>query len=167
MVARRGGSRRVHGAASGTMRGVSLPTPIAERVLDLVARIPPGRVMAYGDVAAYLAEADADAEADVRVEVAGESGEPEESGPGSRAEPVRLGPRQVGRIMALYGGGVPWWRVLRADGTHAPGLEEGLRKLRAEGTPLRAGGTRVDMARARWDGGAGGAGPDPRSSAAG
>lgn len=163
MVARRGGSRRVHGAGSGTMRGVSLPTPIAERVLDLVARIPPGRVMAYGDVAAYLADADT-AEA---AEVPGEPGESEEPGePGSPAEPVRLGPRQVGRIMALYGGGVPWWRVLRADGTHAPGLEEGLRKLRAEGAPLRAGGTRVDMARARWDGGAGGTGPDPRSSGA-
>ncbi|NUS57914.1 MAG: cysteine methyltransferase, partial [Streptomycetaceae bacterium] len=40
------------------MRGVSLPTPIAERVLDLVARIPPGRVMAYGDVAASLADSE-------------------------------------------------------------------------------------------------------------
>ncbi|NUU20897.1 MAG: hypothetical protein HOV68_05185 [Streptomycetaceae bacterium] len=55
--------------------------------------------------------------------------------------------------MSHFGGGVPWWRVLRADGTHAPGLaEEGLRRLRAEGTPMRAGGTRVDMAKARWDG---------------
>lgn len=163
MVARRGGLRRVHGAGSGTMRGVSLPTPIAERVLDLVARIPPGRVMAYGDVAACLADAEV---ADAPGEPA-DSEEPGEPGePGSPGEPVRLGPRQVGRIMALYGGGVPWWRVLRADGTHAPGLEEGLRKLRAEGAPLRAGGTRVDMARARWDGGAGGTGADPRSSAA-
>ena len=32
------------------MRGV-LPTPYAEQVLDLVARIPPGRVVTYGDVA--------------------------------------------------------------------------------------------------------------------
>ncbi|MGX1492446.1 alkylated DNA nucleotide flippase Atl1 [Streptomyces tendae] len=24
------------------------------------------------------------------------------------------GPRQVGRVMALYGGAVPWWRVVRA-----------------------------------------------------
>ena len=30
--------------------------PIAERVLDLVERIPPGKVMAYGDIAEYLAK---------------------------------------------------------------------------------------------------------------
>ncbi len=125
------------------MRGVSLPTPIAERVLDLVARIPPGRVMAYGDIAAWFADN------------AGEVGEADEAG-GVRegSERVTLGPRQVGRVMSRYGGGVPWWRVLRADGTHAPGVaEEGLRRLRAEGPPMRAGGTRVDMAKARWDGG--------------
>ena len=27
------------------------------------------------------------------------------------------GPRQVGRVMALWGGGVPWWRVIHADGS--------------------------------------------------
>lgn len=32
----------------------ALPTPFAEQVLDLVAEIPPGRVMAYSDVAAAL-----------------------------------------------------------------------------------------------------------------
>ena len=31
-----------------------LPTPFAEAVLDLVEQIPPGRVMAYGDVAGAL-----------------------------------------------------------------------------------------------------------------
>ena len=31
------------------------------------------------------------------------------------------GPRQVGRVMALYGGAVPWWRVVRADGRLLPG----------------------------------------------
>lgn len=30
------------------------PTPYAERVLDVVRRIPRGRVMSYGDVAEYL-----------------------------------------------------------------------------------------------------------------
>lgn len=30
------------------------PTPFAQRVLDVVALIPPGRVMTYGDVAEYL-----------------------------------------------------------------------------------------------------------------
>nr|BFE83362.1 hypothetical protein GCM10020093_059630 [Planobispora longispora] len=32
------------------------PTPYAEVVLDLVERIPPGRVMSYGDIAEYLGE---------------------------------------------------------------------------------------------------------------
>ena len=31
-----------------------LPTPFAEAVLDLIERIPPGRVMTYGDIAEYL-----------------------------------------------------------------------------------------------------------------
>jgi alkylated DNA nucleotide flippase Atl1 len=64
---------------------------------------------------------------------------------------VGCGPRQVGRVMALWGGAVPWWRVLRADGSPLPGHErEALRRYRAEGTPLRAGGTKVDLAAARW-----------------
>jgi alkylated DNA nucleotide flippase Atl1 len=63
------------------------------------------------------------------------------------------GPRQVGRVMSLHGGGVPWWRVTHADGTAAPGHErEALARWRAEGTPLRPTGDRVDMRRARWNG---------------
>ncbi|HEV7208494.1 MAG TPA: MGMT family protein [Mycobacteriales bacterium] len=31
-----------------------LPTPFALRVLDVVDRIPPGKVMTYGDVAEFL-----------------------------------------------------------------------------------------------------------------
>jgi alkylated DNA nucleotide flippase Atl1 len=94
------------------------PTPYAERVLDLVERIPPGRVMSYGDVAEYLGEG---------------------------------GPRQVGRVMSVWGGGVPWWRVVRADGT-PPSCHERrcLDHWREEGTPLR--GERADMRLARWDG---------------
>ena len=61
----------------------------------------------------------------------------------------RGGPRQVGRVMALFGGGVPWWRVVRGDGRPARPLEEyGLRLLRADDTPLK--GDRVDMTRARF-----------------
>ncbi|MFD0886905.1 MGMT family protein, partial [Streptosporangium algeriense] len=60
------------------MESVGHPTPYAERVLDLVERIPAGRVMSYGDIAEYLGEG---------------------------------GPRQVGRVMSTWGGGVPWWRV--------------------------------------------------------
>jgi alkylated DNA nucleotide flippase Atl1 len=63
------------------------------------------------------------------------------------------GARQVGRVMSRSGGTVPWWRVLHADGAPAPGLEqEALARLRADGAPMRPDGTRVDMARARWDG---------------
>ncbi|WP_177204270.1 MGMT family protein [Streptomyces sp. CC53] len=72
------------------------------------------------------------------------------------------GPRQVGRAMALYGGAVPWWRVVRADGRLLPGHEaRALAHYREEATPLRdaapahadaARQPRIDMRRARWDG---------------
>ncbi len=93
-----------------------------EAVLDVVAGIPEGRVMTYGDVAAAI---------------------------GSRAA------RGVGQVMAWYGDEVPWWRVIRASGHSAPGLEDrALEHFRAEGTPLlwsRDGSTfRVALASARW-----------------
>jgi alkylated DNA nucleotide flippase Atl1 len=62
------------------------------------------------------------------------------------------GPRQVGRVLALHGGGVAWWRVIRADGTPPPGHQPAaLAHYLAEGTPLRSFGlpVRVDMRRAR------------------
>jgi alkylated DNA nucleotide flippase Atl1 len=67
------------------------------------------------------------------------------------------GPRQVGRVMALWGGGVAWWRVIHADGSLLAGHErEALRHYQAEGTPMRIASdgrrSRVDMRRARWDG---------------
>jgi methylated-DNA-protein-cysteine methyltransferase related protein len=59
------------------------------------------------------------------------------------------GPRQVGTVMARYGGGVPWHRVVTANGRTPPGHEvEALQRLRAEGTPLR--GNHVDMRHAAW-----------------
>ena len=59
------------------------------------------------------------------------------------------GPRLVGRVMSTQGAGVPWWRVVRADGRPARGLEEtALAHLRDEGAVLR--GDRVDMRRSRW-----------------
>jgi alkylated DNA nucleotide flippase Atl1 len=70
------------------------------------------------------------------------------------------GPRQVGRVMALYGSAVPWWRVVRADGVLLPGHElRALDRYREESTPLRQAGRstqghqpRLDIRRARWDG---------------
>ncbi len=102
------------------------PPPVddfASQVLDLVDAIPPGRVMSYGDIAAYLA--------------------------------VGPGPRQVGKVMSVYGGAVAWWRVIHSDGTPAPGHDSrALKHYLAEGTPLRSARppVRVDMRRARWPG---------------
>jgi len=60
------------------------------------------------------------------------------------------GPRQVGAVMALHGGGVAWWRVVRADGTlpdsHGP---EARQAYLGEGTPLRRSGA-VDIEAAVW-----------------
>lgn len=65
---------------------------------------------------------------------------------GSRA------PRAVGTVLARDGGGVPWHRVLRGNGTPAPGIAaRQLALLAEEGVPVRAG--RVDLAAARWSGG--------------
>ncbi len=60
------------------------------------------------------------------------------------------GPRSVGRVMATHGGSVPWWRVVRADGSLPPSHDEEARlHYLEEGTPFRASG-RVDMGRAAW-----------------
>jgi len=61
----------------------------------------------------------------------------------------RGGPRQVGAVMSYYGGGVPWHRVVAANGRLVPGHEaEALQRHRAEGTPLR--GDKVDLRKAAW-----------------
>lgn len=75
---------------------------------------------------------------------------------GDLAEMVgRGGPRQVGTVLSRYGGGAPWWRVVRADGRPADGLtERALRRLADEGVSARDG--RVRLASVRWR-------PDPES----
>ena len=66
---------------------------------------------------------------------------------GSRA------PRAVGTTLARFGAGVPWWRVVRADGSLAPGHErEAAELLRADGIPVGDGPAEpgVDLSRYRW-----------------
>jgi len=91
-----------------------------ERVLELIERIPPGRVTTYGAL----------------------------------ADVVGGGPRQVGSVMARNGGPVPWWRVIRADGT-PPLCHDGRAHAHyvEERTPTLPSG-RVDMRSAFWDPGA-------------
>ena len=94
---------------------------LAAGVLAVIRRIPSGRVLTYGDVAA-LAGGDATA-------------------------------RDVGQVLLRHGEQeqVPWWRVLRADGTPPPHLlDRQLALLRAEGTPLVPSGAAVDLYAARW-----------------
>jgi alkylated DNA nucleotide flippase Atl1 len=58
-------------------------------------------------------------------------------------------PRLVGRILSEDGHDLPWHRVLRANGTPAPGLaRRQLELLRAEG--VLADGERVSMRQYRW-----------------
>ena len=56
-------------------------------------------------------------------------------------------PGWSGSVMAAHGGPVPWWRVVRADGS-LPSSHQGEARLRylEEGTPLRASGN-VDIKR--------------------
>jgi alkylated DNA nucleotide flippase Atl1 len=63
---------------------------------------------------------------------------------------VGIGPRRVARALSSGGGGaVPWYRVVRADGTTAePVRVEQLARLAAEGVPMRNG--RVDVSAVGW-----------------
>jgi alkylated DNA nucleotide flippase Atl1 len=71
------------------------------------------------------------------------------------------GPRQIGSVMSHYGGGVPWWRILKSSGQAPEGHEaRALQHYLEEGTPLRGdhdgylrtgeGRWRVDLTAARW-----------------
>jgi len=74
---------------------------------------------------------------------------------GAVADAVGIGgPRLVGRVMSQLGGGVPWWRVVRADGSTPEFLaEEALAHWDDEGTPVRrrdADHVRVDLVAALY-----------------
>jgi alkylated DNA nucleotide flippase Atl1 len=62
---------------------------------------------------------------------------------------VGVGPRRVARALSAGGGAVPWFRVVRADGSVAePVRVRQLELLAAEGVPVRNG--RVDMSVVGW-----------------
>lgn len=56
-------------------------------------------------------------------------------------------PRFTGAVLSREGDNVPWWRVVRADGSLAKGARQRA-LLEAEGVPFR--GTRVDLTVCRW-----------------
>lgn len=55
-------------------------------------------------------------------------------------------PRHAGRVLSQTTKAVPWWRVVRSDGTWPKGHKQ-RELLMAEGVPIR--GARVAMAHAR------------------
>jgi len=55
-------------------------------------------------------------------------------------------PRLAGWVLRTSTEPLPWWRVVRADGSVAKGDDQ-LARLREEGVPVRRG--RVDLRRAR------------------
>ena len=72
---------------------------------------------------------------------------------GALADAIGVGgPRLIGRVMSQYGAGVPWWRVVRADGSTQDFLVASAAKhWRAEAMPLRErpdGTVRIDLSRA-------------------
>lgn len=80
-----------------------------ERVHVIVASLPPGSCVSYGEVAA-------------------EAGHPGAA-------------RAVGTIMR-HSDGLPWWRVVRADGALPKGDDQE-RRLRAEGVSIINGRVRM------------------------
>lgn len=105
-------------------RVTDAPEDYVEVVLDLVMQIPPGRASTYGVIAEAAREI---------------------TGRGSA--------RTVGRVMALYGSDVPWWRVVTASGAAADRVAgRALALLAEEGVPLTSHDPpRVDLFVAGWE----------------
>jgi len=62
---------------------------------------------------------------------------------------IGIGPRRVARALSSGGGAVPWYRVVRADGSAAePVRVRQLELLAGEGVPMRNG--RVDVSAVGW-----------------
>ena len=107
------------------------PKEFNARVWELVRQIPPGRVMAYGQVGALiplpqgLTLKDYDA----------------------------FKARWVGGAMAQCPDDVPWWRVINAQGkiSERPGAQEQRQRLEAEGVVFDDR-ERIDFKRFGWQG---------------
>ena len=94
----------------------------AELVLQCAESVPRGRVTTYGAIADVV---------------------------GQRLG--RGGPRLVGSVLARQGASVPWWRVVRADGSLPPSHgDEARQAYLEEGTSLRPSGS-VDLTHAFWE----------------
>ena len=110
----------------------SPPDPIIfnNQVWEVVRRIPPGKVAAYGQIARMIPP-------------------PEGVDPKSY---LSLGPRWVGSAMAKCPDDVPWQRVINSKGeiSPRPGAQEQRRLLEEEGVEFDARG-RVDLNRFGWD----------------
>ncbi len=107
------------------------PQAFDQQVWQLVSQIPPGRVSTYGRLAAMLPP-------------------PAGVDPGAY---LSLGPRWVGGSMARCPQGVPWQRVINAQGRISPrqglGPEKQRALLAAEGVVFDGTG-RVDLSVYGW-----------------
>ncbi|HAE59031.1 MAG TPA: methyltransferase [Anaerolineae bacterium] len=110
----------------------SPPNPPAfnAHVWEIVRRIPAGKVLAYGQVGALVPVPDGMSLKDY--------------------DAFRA--RWVGGAMAACPQGVPWWRVVNAQGkiSPRPGAEEQRTLLEAEGVTFDEK-SRIDMARFGWN----------------
>ncbi|MGC5628765.1 MGMT family protein [Georgenia sp. Z1344] len=99
-------------------------TELAELVLEVAQQVPAGRATTYGLVAEAVRDV---------------------TGRGSA--------RYVGTVLSRHGYRVPWWRVVRADGTLPRQLRaEASARYENEGTPLEPlVPTMIDLRRALWD----------------
>jgi methylated-DNA-protein-cysteine methyltransferase-like protein len=105
------------------------PTEFNTRVWEIVRQIPPGRVMAYGQVGALI------------------------SPPGDMTlkDYDAFRARWVGGAMAQCPTDVPWWRVINAQGkiSERPGAAEQRQRLEAEGVVFDDR-DRIDWKRFGW-----------------